>query len=357
MKINLLDKPKIIMSNPSSRHGYFGWPSAIRLKNGDIAVGASGFRLDHVCPFGKAVLSVSSDEGETFSSPSAVIDTVLDDRDAGLCAFGESGLILTSFNNKIEFQRKWNESHYTGEKRDYINAYLDTVSEEQETEALGSTFRISYDNGKAFGELYKSPVTSPHGPIELADGSVLWVGCVFPSGDVRAYTVNTQSGDMEQIGEIDISTIRNDGRIPAEPYAAQLENGDIICQMRADGTAECRSPYALYQSVSHDGGKTWTAPRGINAGAPAHIIPHSSGCLISAFGYRADPFGIKVMFSHDNGESWSESEYIYVNPLGHYDLGYPSTVELEDGSLFTVFYAHHRSSPAVIIGQKWSFEN
>jgi hypothetical protein len=112
----------------------------------------------------------------------------------------------------------------------------------------------------------------------------------------------------------------------------------------------------LYQSLSQDGGKTWTPARGINAGAPTHIINHSSGCLISAFGYRADPFGIKVMFSRDNGASWSESEYIYINPQKHYDLGYPMTVELKDGGLLTVFYAHHDAGPAVILAQKWSFE-
>ena len=69
------------------------------------------------------------------------------------------------------------------------------------------------------------------------------------------------------------------------------------------------------------------------------------------------PFGIRVMFSRDNGESWSASEDIYENDFS-LDLGYPSTVELKDGSLLTVFYAHlEPDDPAVILQQKWRIEN
>ena len=99
MKIIQIGDPKIVMDNPNSHHNYFGWPTVARLQNGKIAVAASGFRLRHVCPFGKAVMSVSEDEGAHYTAPAPIIDTVLDDRDTGLCPFGESGLVLTSFNN------------------------------------------------------------------------------------------------------------------------------------------------------------------------------------------------------------------------------------------------------------------
>lgn len=97
---------KVIMSNQGSRHNYFGWPTAARLQNGKIAVAASGFRRRHVCPFGKAVISYSDDDGETYTLPAPVIDTVLDDRDGGILAFGDSGVIITSFNNTTAFQRE-----------------------------------------------------------------------------------------------------------------------------------------------------------------------------------------------------------------------------------------------------------
>ena len=106
MKVILDGTPQVIMSNPASRHNYFAWPSVARLQNGRIAVVASGFRLVHICPFGKAVISYSEDEGRTYTFPAPVIDTPLDDRDAGILAFGERGVIVTSFNNSVRFQRQ-----------------------------------------------------------------------------------------------------------------------------------------------------------------------------------------------------------------------------------------------------------
>ena len=205
MKIERLGNVKTVMSNPIGKHNYFGWPTACRLQNGKIAVVASGFRIDHVCPFGKTVIAYSDDEGETFSSPAPVIDTVLDDRDGGIATFGTSGVIVTSFNNTVAFQRNYAEK-YT--QNQYALAYLDTVTAEEEKAAHGATFRISLDGGITFGELKKSPVTSPHGPMTISDGRIVWVGRVFdrsePPADlheIEAYEM-TEAGEMRKIGQI-----------------------------------------------------------------------------------------------------------------------------------------------------------
>ena len=358
MKINLIGDLKTVMSNPDSIHNYFGWPTVKRLKNGKIAVSASGFRLTHVCPFGKGVISFS-DDAETFTAPTPIIDTALDDRDSGLCPFGDSGLIFTSFNTNVEFQRKWNPKRPDSPKKAYIDAYLNNVTEEAEQRSLGFTFRISNDNGTSFGPIIKSPITSPHGPIELRDGSILWVGTSYKNGyTILAYKLDPDNGKMEFIGEVDTSNIKALGRFPCEPYAFELDDGTIICHIRSDRYGEI-SAFTLYQTESSDGGKTWTTPHQIlsdRGGAPSHIIKHSSGALIATYGYRDCPYGIKAMFSYDNGKSWSEGEYLYSNDFSG-DLGYPSTIEFADGSLFTVFYTRHNNSDeALVFGQRWSFE-
>lgn len=362
MKIKLIGSPKIIMSNYDSKHAYFGWPTAIKLQNGRIAVGASGFRLGHLCPFGKAVLSFSDNEGETYTPPTVVIDSPLDDRDAGLCTFGESGLILTSFNNTRAMQRSWREVDCTEEEMAYNRAYLNCISDEEEEKYLGSTFKISHNDGFSFGHLCKTTISSPHGPIQLQNGEILWVGRadnVFNGKEYRecieAHILNLESGSTEKIGEID--NIQLDGKelLSCEPYAFQLDDGTIICHIRMEPI------FTTYQSVSHDNGRTWSKPEallGYRGGAPAHIIKHSSGVLISVYGYRDFPFGIKAMFSEDGGKTWDTENRIYTNEVSG-DLGYPSTVELKDGSLLTVFYARpSKDNPryAVIMQQKWSFE-
>ena len=361
MKVKLLGDVQIVQDNKYSRHNYFAWSTATRLQNGKIAVVSSGLRTEHVDPFGKMVISYSDDDGKTFTCPAPVIDTPLDDRDGGICTFGEKGVIVTSFNNGRKVQI--DELHYYDRYTTYKAAYLDTITKEEYEKYLGSTFRISFDCGVTFGELYKSPVTSPHGPIELLDGTVLWVGSAeFTETAIRAYKINVEDGSMEFVGEIKSDGIEGefDGKdiktayekSCCEPYAFQLPNGKIICQIRINNL------HTILQSESVDGGKTWTVPHlAVNEFFyPAHMMMHSSGILISA-GTRREGFNeIRLMFSDDEGQTWKDTTTIFKGYRT--DLGYPSTVELQDGTLMTVFYAHYPTNddPALILAQRWTFE-
>ena len=350
MNIRLIEDMKIIMSNPDGDHGYFGWPTVVRLQNGDILVGASGYRVEHRCPFGKAVLVRSSDNGETYSEPVAVIDTVLDDRDVGLTVFGDSGLIVTSFTNPNEFQRE--NMPQTQECFDCVNA----VTPEEEAKVVGVTMKISNDMGRTFGKLYRPPISSPHGPTVLNDGTILWVGRKLGSHNgLQVYRVNPENGETEYVSSIDVSPF--DHLNFYEPHAVQLADGRIICHMRVENAEE--TIFTLYQTVSFDNGKTWSAVRQIlkdNSGAPSHLFVHSSGVLISAFSRRTMPCGIRLVMSEDMGETWSEEFSLYENHETD-DLGYPATTELPDGTLLTVFYARDNEEvPAVIRQQKWKIE-
>ena len=380
MKIIPIGEPKIIMSNPHSKHNYFGWPTAARLQNGKIAVVASGFRLRHVCPFGKTVISYSEDDGETYTLPAPVIDTVLDDRDGGILAYGKSDVIVTSFNNLVEMQR--------GRKSvsAYALSYLDTVTPEEEQTYYGTTYRVSHDCGVTFGPIYKSPVSSPHGPLEMPDGSILWVGRLSEDGNrtedtdaIYAAKIDPETGASEIIGKIDNLEPENGIRpISCEPHTILLDDGRLLTQIRMQ-TGEPNRMFTIYQSESSDGGKTWTKPYAILdrlGGAPPHLFRHSSGMLLCTYSDREHPTGIKAMFSTDNGASWDTDHSLYVTPYGQkedlkmpttghmsdsptvaWDIGYPSTVETRDGSLLTIFYAHpSENEPAVIMQQKWRFE-
>lgn len=358
MKITKLGDTQIIMSNPESRHNYFAWPTAARLQNGKIAVVASGFRCRHVCPFGKTVISYSENNGETYTAPAPIIDTVLDDRDGGILPFGTSSVIVTSFNNSTEFQR--GNSELTA----YDAAYLDTVTPEEEAKALGAGFRISNDYGITFGKVFKSPVTSPHGPVELHDGTLLWIGRAFNPKDeqmpgmdcIQAHKINP-NGTMEYVGKIENVKIGGIEPLSCEPHAVVLDDGTILVHIRVENY-DARI-FTVYQSESYDSGKTWTKPRQIlpdSGGSPPHILKHSSGMLICTYGHRETPYGIKAMFSDDAGKTWDYGYDIYLSDANNGDLGYPSSVELDDGSILTVFYAlNGEGGPAVIMQQKWNF--
>ena len=349
MNIELIGKPEIIMSNPHSRHNYFAWPTVSRLQNGVIAVGASGFRLEHICPFGKSVISYSYDNGKTYTAPAPVIDTPLDDRDAGICTFGEKGMIFTSFNNSADMQREHNKDD------EYCQRYIDRITEDDEKNYLGSNFRISNDCGITFGKIYSSPVTSPHGPTQLHDGTIIWAGNNFINyGDgIEFHILDTESGSFEFLGKV---TTPDKNIELCEPHLVELPDGRLLCHIRGEN----ETALSVYQTVSCDKGRTWSTPERLldeTGGAPPHLILLESGLLVSVYGRRKQPYGIMAMISNDYGKTWETDIRIYENTVSD-DIGYPTTIELDNGELLTVFYAkeNNEEDPCVIMQQRWKIK-
>lgn len=354
-KPEILDT-RIICESTNPLFPYFAWPSVARLSESTLGMAASGFRVKHVCPFGKGVLCYSHDEGATWSAPGVIIDTPLDDRDCGIVPFGNHQVIFTSFNNGLAFQREVNGMDRAQpcaaarERADFIQAYLRYARALQvEDEYIGSTYRISYDDGATFGALRRAPVSAPHGPCRLNDGTLLFIGTRF-NGDPNRPLEKGEAGDiqcwrMDAAGAfIHVSSIENasdeDGSMEScEPHAIQLPNGKIIVHIRMQREGE-HKVFTLYQSESFDNGLSFTRPHAVMhalGGAPAHLLAHSGGVLVSAYGHRESPYGIRAMLSKDEGETW-DVDWILADQGMSSDLGYPATVERKDGSLLSVYY-------------------
>lgn len=348
MKRFTLTERTTVMQNPTGVGRYFAWPTVATKQDGTLICVASGFRLGHICPFGKAVYSESPDGGRSWTLPTPVIDTPLDDRDGGVAVFGESSLIVTSFNNTARFQNRcvdgWERIDFeNAEFRALCRNYLHLLREKGlETRDFGATYRISHDMGVTFGDIQKSPITSPHGPVAYGDG-LLWVGRTITDGgeaesvdEVRCYTV-TKEGEMTYVSTL---PTYDDGRgkiLPCEPHAIVLPDGRILVHIRLQRSEP--KMFATFQTVSADGGKTW-APLTLLTeevgGAPAHLCLHSKGRLISVIGHREKPFGIRALYSDDMGETWQCATVTDDAPS--WDLGYPATTELPDGRLYLVWY-------------------
>lgn len=340
--MKILEKPKTIISNPDSVFGYFAWPTIARLKDGNLACSCSGFRIRHICPFGKAVISYSRDEGKTWTHPSVVIDTPLDDRDSGLCVSNDK-VIMTSFNNTPAEQKNWVErSVARGDTSPSLNlwrGYLSVVKDDAVEKYYGSTYKISYDGGYTFGELRKSPVTSPHGPFVANDGRIIWVGKTF---SIREKENGIALAEMDENENFVIKTVLPDlpdkyeNCLPCEPHAVQLKDGTIIVEIRVqkDGL------FTILQSESYDNGVSFTVPHQIIpdlAGSPPHLLIHSSGKVVLTYACRHENYGIKAIISDDGCKTFSPEITLTGNALSP-DLGYPASVEREDGSIITVYY-------------------
>jgi hypothetical protein len=96
----------------------------------------------------------------------------------------------------------------------------------------------------------------------------------------------------------------------------------------------------LYRS--DDGGATWrffakpVDDTGSN-GNPPDMLALQDGRLVLVYGYRSPPYGVRVVFSRDQGASWSLPVALRDDG-GHWDLGYSRTVQRPDGKLVTVYY-------------------
>jgi hypothetical protein len=75
-----------------------------------------------------------------------------------------------------------------------------------------------------------------------------------------------------------------------------------------------------------------------------------------SYGHRRNPLGNQARISSDKGKTWSDPIIISADgPSG--DLGYPSTVQMDDGSLITAWYeVRPGSSKAVLRMARWKLE-
>ena len=78
---------------------YCGWPTVARRKNGELWLAWSGGREEHVCPFGQVVAMTSRDNGATWNYPRVLLDSAIDDRDAGVLETAKGTLLVTTFTS------------------------------------------------------------------------------------------------------------------------------------------------------------------------------------------------------------------------------------------------------------------
>lgn len=346
---------------------YQAWPTVARDENGTLYVVASGCRAGHICPFGKTVMYKSYDGGNTWTNATVINDTCLDDRDAGILYMGNGRMLVTWFTHSAyEYSTRYREqiaAFVPDGVRSEALGVIDGYSRLPEKEKLaGSYIRISEDYGATWSEKIALPVSAPHGPGVCADGTLVYLGSVQYESDrihlrkdVKNALYKSFDGGYtwEHVSDIQPPKWLRPNEFLCEDHIIELERGVLLASFRVEGG----KPLRIATAVSRDGGKTWGSVKCTDAlGAPPHLLKHSSGALICSFGRRELPYGVRAMLSRDGGESWSE-EYILDERAKLWDFGYPSTVELDDGSLLTVYYQRYDDDAhCSILYTKWNPE-
>jgi len=331
---------------------YSGWPTLIRSKAGSLFLVYSGGRESHVCPFGRVDLMRSHDDGKTWSWPETLMDSAIDDRDAGICETASGALLVTTFTSLTYESRKKNLTAEQQTRWDAVDRRL-TAAQRQE---LQDTWMLrSSDAGLTWSAPFRVPLNSPHGPVLVSGGRLLYAG--------------KKVWDAE--GKVGVSESSDDGKtwhwlsdIPVRPgdhakeyhelHAVQAANNSIILHIRNHNP---QSNGETLQCESVDNGRTWTVPRAIGVwGLPSHLLRLRDERLLMTYGYRRPPFGNQARISTNHGQTWSEPMTLSDDAIS-VDVGYPSTVELENGSLVTVWYETLKSSPKAVLRQAtWRLE-
>lgn len=99
---------------------------------------------------------------------------------------------------------------------------------------------------------------------------------------------------------------------------------------------------ALRLATSDDEGRTWRQGQYLSLPGqiPGHMLELADGRILATYGSRIPGFrGVCAKVSEDEGETWSH-QFVIVGGLLEGDLGYPSSVQMDDGEIVTAYYAN-----------------
>jgi hypothetical protein len=218
------------------------------------------------------------------------------------------------------------------------------TTQEQKQAETGYWMLRSTDGGLNWSPRYRVPGYSPHGPVNLLDGRLFYA----TSNGKQAVAYVSEDDGLTWIS-VSVMPVR-----AGELHAVQAADGTIIVQVRDKIATPKGTLQNTSQIVSKDSGMTWSEKEKVADGYPSHLLRLKDGALLMTYGRRVEPFGIRGKTSTDHGRSWS-SEFILTDDAATWDIGYPSSVELADGSLLTVWYEAPKDSHKAVLRQaRWT---
>ena len=320
---------------------HFAFPGVAKLDNGEIAVVCRQGK-GHECPFGGIVLTKSKDGGRTWSKPVCIYNSALDDRNPSILKLPDGrvhvSLYTSNWARRPDLRQRYPEQY----------AAIESLSAGKN---LGPKVIFSDNNGHTRGEPIKLPCSSPHGPILGPNGDLWWTG--RESGNGRhchaIYHSNTGGRKWRRYARISCSAFPGEDKVKEvfrEPALAILSDGKWVATMRVNLDGYVR------QTCSWDSGRHWTVPRNLKIrGKPHHLLPLKDGRLLMTYGHRFFPLGIRACVSSDGGRTWDLKNEIVLRHKGaDTDLGYPVSIELDDGLVFTVYYYNNKEGDCYIEG-------
>jgi len=338
---------------------YHGWPTVVKDENGTLYAAAS-LRREHVDPFGVSAFFESKDGGITWSAPRIIHDFPVDDRDVGLVYIGEGKMVATFFTIGADYflpggyyASCWGKC--TNDQKAAKISEWNSYTADELLKLDGCFVMLTEDYGKTWSEPLRVPFSCPHGPSLMNDGKTL-----ICSGVSDTYYSTYISSDYGKTwilnSKVSLPELPS-GYSYSEPYVIQLSDGSFLAGIRSEKSGIIGTSYSIWTMKSNDG-KNWTTAKKIPTvvGAPPHFLELSNGAILLTYSYRVGTRGVRGCLSYDGGATWESEEFEISNNTStkNNDLGYPSTVELADGTLITVYYQPYGDDyPSALLYTKW----
>lgn len=296
-----IEVPRVISSFKS---GYF-----------PVMVGLGGNKLGAVIRAGAGHVGIkgrldwitSEDGGKTWSKPTVLVNSKWDDRNPAAFVTEDGRIVVlyseaTSYNEQGDFHLKYGT----------YDLYM--------TE--------STDGGKTW-----SPKKAIKFPGHV-NSSVYGQGIILSNGDIIVPWYWKGGGFIRSV---------DGGRSWQSPQRiAACSEVAFVETAPQEILAIARQGKSCVILRSKDNGKTWSEPEpfSISGIHPATVIKLANGDILAAVGSRIRPYGIKVMISKDKGVTWKKENSAFISwDSGNTDSGYPSAVQLADGSVAIISYA------------------
>ncbi len=295
----------------SSMGGYF--PVLNRDPDGTLAA-VVRYGDIHVGQAGALGITISKDDGESWTRISPVADEGSDMRNPGFGITSKGTWILayiemTSYENGF-----WKPGMHT-----HYDLFV----------------RRSTDKGQTWsGPVLLDPkgirLSSPYGKIVEDEKGTVHMSIY---GEKGAYIFRSADDGMTWGDPTHIAEGYNETGIICLPGKRML------AFLRSSAPQEDAN---LWQTESSDSGYTWSSPHRVTGAKqhPADVIRLSSGNLLFVYSHRTPPYGVWAMLSRDEGKTWDRERIaMLAADSSTWDCGYPSSVELGGGRAFTAYYA------------------
>lgn len=301
----------VIIAKDPTRH--LAFPDVCQLRSKELfVVYRDGAK--HVDSSGRIMLvrgrAVGSDL--EFQEPEVVCDTDWDDRDPSVVELSNGTILINFFRLNI----------HTGEIR------LSVISSVDAGQSWAPIHTIAFPE-------FSEGLACSDAILEMPSGDlVMAVYGKADDGQSGSYMIRSSDGGLTWpiLMPLAVSNVP----IFEEPSLALFPDGRIRALLRTDH----KGCGYVYQTESSDFGMTWFLPEKSKVwGYPQDLLVLQDGQLLVTYGYRQLPTGIRMCVGSPDSILSIEKEGI-LRSDGHDDgeLGYPSSVELKEGEILTVYY-------------------